>query len=245
MDHRSPSRLIALLLVLPLGGCLTTRLEYDRMTGTAYPQEETVDGEPVNLTSIYFQGDVLLAVDEDDQNIAPLTGPVDPLDPDQYDYITTAELETLEMANRASSVGPEEFDCSFLFFNGTCTRYHLYGIVVNHYREYDNGTRSTTALGLMYNSTQRSAFVNYYKAETLQTNNAKFLRSTAHEIGHAFNLSHCDGDGSSTIMNQTGVVGDSFVFEFSSSSLDHLQNHDRDAVWPGISSRDYSCPHVH
>ena len=97
----------------------------------------------------------------------------------------------------------------------------------------------------MYNSSQRRAFANFYKNTTLNSDNAKYLRSSAHELGHAFNMSHCDGDGSTTIMNQTGVVGNSFDYEFSASSLDHLQNHDKDAVWPGISSRDYACPHVH
>lgn len=245
MVARIPRLVATLALVIPFSACLTTRLEYDRMTGTAYPQEEVVSGETVNLTSMYLQGDVLLTVLEDDQNIAPLTGPADPLDPDQYDYITTAELDTLEMANRSSPVGKSEFSCSFWIFRGTCTRYHVYGIVANHFREADNGTRPTSTLGLMYNSPQRRAFVGYYKNATVQGDNAKYLRSTAHEIGHAFNLNHCDGDGSSTIMNQTGTVGDTFVYEFSTSSLVHLQDHDRDAVWPGISSRDYACPHVH
>ena len=91
----------------------------------------------------------------------------------------------------------------------------------------------------------RSAFVTLYKNSVVSTDNGKYLRSTAHEIGHAFNLNHCDGDGSTTIMNQTGTVGDTYSYEFSSDSLDHLQDHDRDSVWPGIGPRDYDCPHVH
>jgi len=238
-------RLPSLLLLALLTGCTSARLEYDRMTGTAFPQPETVAGDTVDFTSMYLQGNRLLAVLENDTAIAPLTGPFDPTDPNQYDYITTAELETLELANRASPVGSLAWTCSFWIFSGTCTRYHLYGIVVDHYREKDSGTRSTTSLGLMYNSAERRAFVNYYKNSTVNGDNAKYLRSAAHEAGHAFNMNHCDGDGSTTIMNQTGTVGDSFTYEFSSSSLDHLQNHDEGAMWPGISSRDYDCPHVH
>lgn len=245
MTHRAVETLCIVILLAGSAACTTGRVEYDRMTGTAYPQPENVSGDDVNFTTMYLQGDILLDVQEDDSGIAALTGPADPSDPDQYDYITAAEIETLEMANRDDPVTESEWPCEFWIFDGTCTRYHVYGVVVDHYYEYADGTRSTGLLGWMYASADRSAFVNFYKNSTLSGDNAKYLRSAAHEVGHAFNLSHCDGDGSTTIMNQTGVVGDSYSYEFSSSSLEHLQDHDRDAVWPGISGRDYGCPHVH
>ena len=243
-----PRRCVAIIWVLPcvLGvGCTSAELEYDRMTGTVFPQPETVAGDQVTLTSIYLQGDLLLGVDEDDTGIAALTGPADPMDPDQYDYINPAEIDALEAAHRSAGITEDSWPCSFWVFSGTCTRYHVYGIVVDHYEEEDDGTRDTSAMGWMYSANDRSAFVNYYRNSTNNSDNGKFLRSTAHEIGHAFNLNHCDGDGSTTIMNTTGTVGNSYTYEFSASSLDHLQNHARTAVWPGISSRDYACPHVH
>ena len=233
------------ILLFGLSACTTVKLEYDRMTGTAFPKSETLDGEEVTLGTIYLQGNILLVEDQDDTSIAPLTGPFDPTDPDQYDYITKAELETIELANRSTPVGAREWECEFGIFDGTCREYHLYGIVVNHYREKDDGTRSTGSMGLMYDPVERSAFVNYYKNSTNSTDNGKYLRSTAHENGHAFNLNHCDGDGSTTIMNQTSVVGGSYTYEFSSSSLDHLQNHDKETVWPGSGPRHYNCPHAH
>ncbi|MGP0565485.1 MULTISPECIES: hypothetical protein [unclassified Nitrospina] len=245
------SRIALVLALTILIGCTTTRIEYDRMTGTQYPQPETVSGAEVNLTTIYWQGERVVTVDENTTNIAPLTGPANPLDPDQYDYINPAELETLETANRRDPIGPVTFDCGF--WNAfTCTRYHLYGVVVDHYREGDCGVacRSTTTLGLMYAgaggaTNDRSAFVSFWKNSTVNSDNAKYLRSTAHEVGHGFNLNHCDGDGSTTIMNSTGTVGDTYNYQFSASSLDHLQNHDDNEVWPGVSPRDYACPHVH
>ena len=245
MRTGTPFWIAALAIVWALGGCTTARLEYDRMTGTAFPQPETVSGEEVNFTSIYLQGDRLLTVMEDDTGIAPLTGPFDPTDPDQYDYITFAEFETLVTANRDDPIGPVSFDCSFWIFDGTCTRYHVHGIVVDHFFEEADGTRSETLMGWMYDPDTRSGFVNFYKHPTNNGDNAKYLRSAAHEVGHAFNLGHCDGDGSTTIMNQTGTVGDTFVYEFSAQSLDHLQNHDDDAVWPGVGPRHYGCTHVH
>lgn len=244
MTCRACTLTVALFVSALLAGCTSARLEYDRMTGTAFPQAETVSSETVNLTTIYLQGDILLIVDENDTNIAPLTGPPNPADPDQYDYLTLAELETVENANRISPVDKVEWSCGFWIFKTTCTRYHLYGIVVNHYAEI-GGVERTDLMGWMFDPVSRSAFVNFYKHSTNSGNNAKYLRSTAHEAGHAFNLSHCDGDGSTTIMNQTRIVGDTFNYEFSSGSLDHLQNHPKSAVWPGIGPRHYACPHVH
>ena len=104
--------------------------------------------------------------DQDDISIAPLTGPFDSTDPDQYDYITKAELETIELANRSTPFGVREWECEFWLFDGTCREYHVYGIVVNHYREKDDGTRSSGSMGLMYDPVERSAFVNYYKNST-------------------------------------------------------------------------------
>jgi len=226
-------------------GCTSAQVEYDRMTGTAFPAETVFGGETVNFTTIYLQGNILLTVMEDDTGIAPLTGPADPADPNQYDYINPAELETLEMANRSTPAGPTSRPCSFWIFDGTCTRYHVWGVVVNHYEEKADGTRSMSALGWMSDPVLRSSFANYYRNTTVSTHNQKYLRSAAHEVGHAFNLNHCDGDGATTIMNQTGVVGDAYTYEFSAASLEHLQDHPKEAVWPGIGPRHYSCPHVH
>lgn len=244
--------LAGLLALLTLSGCDSARLEYDRMTGTQYPQPVTVAGEEVNFTTIFWQGERLLTVVEDTTNIAPLTGPANPLDPNQYDYITAAELETVEANNRNLSIAAESYSCG-LWNAFTCTRHHLYGVVVNHYFEDNCGAtcRMTGIMGIMYSGyaagslDDRSAFANFWKNTTVSGNNGKYLRSAAHEAGHAFNLLHCDGDGSTTIMNQTWKVGDTYTYEFSASSLDHLQNHPDDAVWPGTGTFDTVCPHVH
>lgn len=240
--HHIPMVLVALLAT---SACTTARLEYDRMTGTVFPQPATRNGTNYTLGTIYVQGSILLAVIEDDTAIAPLTGPANPADPNQYDYITEAEIDTVTMANRSSPVNGREWPCGWWIFNGTCREYNVWGLVANHFAENDDGTRDTGALGLMIDSALRSGFVNYYRNTTVNSDNPRYLRSTAHEIGHSFNLNHCDGDGSTTIMNQTGTITADWVFEFSAASLDHLQNHVKTAVWPGIGARNYACPHVH
>jgi hypothetical protein len=75
----------------------------------------------------------------------------------------------------------------------------------------------------------------------------RYLRTTIHEAGHGFNLLHSDGDGSITIMNQTGSLGANWTHNFSNISCTHLQSHTLNAVRPGGeafgSSR--SCNNLH
>jgi hypothetical protein len=205
------------------------------MTGTAFPPAQTVSGKTVTLESIFATVPLVLKVDEDTTNIAPLTGPANPADPFQYDYITEAELDTVEAANRTSPVGPDTWSCGFWIFSGTCRKYYIYGLVVDHYYEQSNGTRRTGVMGIMWTS-DCSSFANFYKNSTINSDGGKYLRSAAHELGHAFNLHHGDGDGSTTIMNQTGTVGNSYVYEFSSDSKAHLKDHPRPCRSPGVAT---------
>lgn len=231
---------LAAFMSIGLSGCTHVILEYDRMTGTLFPADVTTDdGDTVSLGSIYETGKIALSVIEDDTGIAPLTGPTDPGDPDEYDYITDAELETLVAANRDSIIDSTSWVCFTFIFSFYCTHYHVYGVVVDHYRETDKGVRRTDSLGRMYDPTLRSGFVNFYKNSINRTENDKYLRSTAHELGHAFNLNHEDGDYSTTIMTKTSYVGDTFVYEFSKASLEHLKDHPKEYVWPGLGPRHY------
>ena len=91
-------KFILVLVVVAATGCTTARIEYDRMTGTQYPQPETVSGEEVNLTTIYWQGEKLISVDENTTNIAPLTGTINPADPNEFDYIDPSEPASLHQS---------------------------------------------------------------------------------------------------------------------------------------------------
>ncbi|WP_447978400.1 hypothetical protein [Candidatus Nitrospira bockiana] len=235
MDHEGMKWLASGLLLLGISsaGCVTTHLEFDRMTGSAFPAAQTVDGDQVTLTSIYANAGHVLVVNEDETDI-PALGGEDLID---EDCITNAELDALETDHRASQVEAASFECGWGWFRTTCTRYHLYGVVVNHYGTNSSGTSCDTGLlGRMWSTSKRQAFAMYYKNSTVNGNPKKYLRSAAHEIGHAYNLHHEDGDGSTTIMNQTGVVGDSFVYEFSDTSQTHLKEHPAQCKFPGTGS---------
>lgn len=217
---------ITVILGLVVSGCTSVQLEFDRMTGTAYPPAQTVGGNTVDLGSIYIDAGKLLVIDEDDTNIAPLT-----VSGSQKQCITNAETDSLMAANRNSVTGKTTRVCSSF----VCTDYHLYGIVVDHF-----GSNSSTnacsfgLLGRMWRTADRSGFAMFYSNSDVSGDGAKFLRSAAHEIGHAYNLHHEDGDGSSTIMNQTSVVGSSFSYTFSTTSETHLDDHPDGCKYPGV-----------
>jgi hypothetical protein len=84
----------------------------------------------------------------------------------------------------------------------------------------------------MWQGHTRSAFAIFYRTNTIQTSGAEYLRTTAHEIGHAFNLHHSDGDGTS-IMTQTDDLEGEPVFAFSDQSREHLENHPAQCKFPG------------
>jgi len=229
---------IAGVALLALSGCVSTQIEYDRMTNTGFPANQTVGGKTVSITSIYATESYIVGVSQDQTNIAALTGPANPADPNQYDYITEAELDTVEQANRSSPVGKINWLCFTMgIVPSYCTLYHIYGLVVNHWYEDPDGDRDQNTLGIAWTTSNRRAFANFWRNTTVSGNAGKYLRSTAHEIGHVFNLHHADGNGTTDIMNQTGVVGNSYVYEFqAAASKDHLRDHSDRCKYPGLSA---------
>lgn len=220
------------LLALSTSACVRTQLEFDRMIDTAYPATQTVGGVPVTLRSIYSDAGKTLIVNYDTDDIQPLSL----FEPNRPPYIrspqmciTNAELDAVMAANRSSSTEPTT---RWPLRGAT---YHLYGVVVGHF-----GSNSTTnacdltLLGRMWRTTDRSGFAMFYRNPIVSADNRRYLRSVAHEIGHAFNLHHQDGDGATTIMNQTGVVGSNYTYTFSAQSQTHLDDHPDECKYPGV-----------
>ncbi len=192
-------------IVIPILSCLLVScvsLEFDRMTGTAFPSQQMVYGQPVTLSTIYNDAGIKLTVEEDETTIQPLSIAQD-------DCISDAELDTLEIGHRHLSIFPTAA-CPFQF----CNTYHLYGVVVNHYGEVLDACVPEFILGKMWQGHTRSAFAIFHRMNTIQTDGAAYLRTTAHEIGHAFNLHHSDGDGTSIMTQSDDLVG-AMVYGFS------------------------------
>lgn len=226
--------ILGICLPLFLGGCSSTHLEFDRMTGTAFPPEVVRDGEKYTLSSIYGAAGPVLTVDEDDTEIVPLF----------KDCISDAELDSLEAGRRQTQVTSTTMPCTILGVERTCTQFHLYGVVVNHFAANDDGSCRKDVLGRMWTTGNRQAFAMFYQNSDVSSDPAKYLRSAAHEIGHAFNLHHDDGDGASSLMDQTGVVGDNFVYTFTENSKTHLSKHPVNCRFPGMGSF-FECASEH
>lgn len=195
-------------------------LEFDRMSGTAFPTQQMINGQAVALKSIYDDAGVKLDVQEDETGIEPLNIA-------ENACISDAELSTLEDGHRHLSLFPNSV-CPFQF----CNTYHLYGLVVDHHAEFLDACVPGFILGKMWQGHTRSAFAIFYAMTTIQTNGPEYLRTTAHEIGHAFNLHHSDGDGTSIMTQSDDLTGDP-VFRFSEQSKDHLANHPSQCKYPG------------
>ncbi|GKS60411.1 hypothetical protein YTPLAS18_39380 [Nitrospira sp.] len=216
-DFRKAVRLL-LLTSLHLSGCVA--LEFDRMTGTTFPPQHMVNGQPVTLESIYDDAGISLEVEEDETTIVPLNIA-------NNDCISDAELDALENGHRHLSLFPSSA-CGLAI----CNTYHLYGVVVDHYGEVLDACIPEFVLGKMWQSHTRSAFAIFYAMNTLQTDGPAYLRTTAHEAGHGFNLHHSDGDGTS-IMTQTDDLTGDPVYAFSPQSNEHLDTHPAPCKFPG------------
>lgn len=212
---RSPASVAILLALCLLGlACDQVELEFDKMTGTTFPQPQTVGNTTVSLSSIYLnQGLVNLIVDEDDTSIAPLGG----------EGITDAELDLFEWAFRDTPITPS-----------WSTTYRLYGLVADYYHESADGTLMKMDGGVMWKTEFRSAFAIFYKAALIQ-DPEKYLLAVAHEVGHAFNLHHEDANATTKTVMYSPIpnIGDA-NYEFSADSIDHLLNHPEDCRRPGI-----------
>jgi hypothetical protein len=219
-----------------LSGCTYYILEYDRMTGTAFPQPQTVAGNTVSLKSIYADAGYRLEVREDTTSMAALP----------QDYINEAELDALEVAHRSSPVEPDRGKCPRWFYGFLCWRYYVWGVVVYHYYENNDGVQEPDTMGRMWSFSNRRAFANFYRHPYVNGDPGRYLRSTAHEIGHAFSLHHPDGaDDATSLMNTTASVGSNYTYRFSPNSLDHLKNHPAACVRPGIGTFSPTIPSCH
>ena len=201
-------------------------LEVDRMTGiAAIPtgQVPPAGGAAFDLEGIFDQVAITVVVDNDDTNIPDLSGP--------GNCYSTAELTSLLNDNRDQTPPT----------NGNWNVWA--GMVTCH----DLG-----ALGIMWRTTNRDAFAVFDDAFSGADKDEKILRTSAHELGHALNLYHDDGDdqcsGSdtgTTIMNQTGNLDTNWGYGWSVASRNHFNNDPDASMEPGTSTAFCACTGSH
>ncbi len=114
-------------------------------------------------------------------------------------------------------------------------------------------------LGEMFDKATRSRFAVFGPAHAGPDQVRRILRTTAHELGHALNLFHNDGNGDvqccarlgssrtgTSIMNADRCLQQgSTSFGFSAAEERHLLHHDIDAVRPGSKIKWDECPKTH
>jgi hypothetical protein len=210
-SHRA---LLLCTLAAALAACTETRLELDKMAGTAFPGTVTVDGEVVTIPRIFARGDVLIVVDEDQTAIAPLAG---------VDCLDAAASDALVLANRQSPIDSDTYSC----YGFTCTRHHVYGIIADHLNCGDATVAGET------DTANRESFVVYFAHPNISisaTQHSEFtlLRTAAHELGHAFNLHHADNVGQTLMLTGSGTTN----LVLSNLSRTHLRDHPDDKKYP-------------
>ena len=205
----------------------TVYLELDRMTDAKYPQSHTISGVDSWLPDIYKTGDVSLSVDTTENNIDLLTEDFDLEDdiPSTGSAISLAEISSFFYRFRDTEIGAKCLVSRWGIFRRIETRYHVWGLILNHTLQGDSNK-----LGLMWDDNHRSAFVIFYAHPDLRNNDKRLLQTTAHELGHTFNLHHEDGS-SPSIMAQ-GVTLPSLRF-LTDTSKKHLKEHPAIYKYPG------------
>jgi Tetratricopeptide repeat len=224
-------------------------LEIDVMKGSKLPPGEVssrgepnppveFEGRTFTLKDIFSRANLNLQISASDQEI-PMLGDGNVSDGDLNDLMETFSKRP------ASSDNNNNMYAYFVIVNGLIMRPGGDGIL----------RPAPGILGAMWDQGFRKGTAVFYKNELVNTQPIAYLRTSAHEIGHQFNLHHRDGDVTNasgtqkkfSIMNQTGVIMEyggwpqGISLEFGPLEVKHLSSHDIRFVAPGKSPFSPKC----
>jgi len=229
-------------------------IEIDRMDQTKLPPGETssqdpsgsnppleFEGKTHSLKGIFSKAGINLEVSATDQKI-PLLGD---------ENYTNADLSSLMniYSKRGTITDNENMYAYLIIVNGIIMTPSPDGIL----------RPRPSILGAMWDIERRRGTAVFYKNQTISNDSVAYLRTSAHEIGHQFNLHHRDGNATKvngsvkkfSIMNQTGVISDyggwpdGVLLEFGPLESKHLSQHNFQFVAPGMSRFDGKCDAEH
>jgi hypothetical protein len=207
-------------------------LEMDKMEGTEFPPNSVdFEGKKYNLQSIYSEAGLTLEVDSDESTISNLKGP--------HAAYKDGELDSLMKAHRNPFAQGDKISAWLVVVNGL--------FYDENPPEGQEPGPSPAILGRMFDPQQRLGTAVFYANDMIRTDPKAFLRTTAHEVGHQFNLHHPDGTSFTqngitkyTIMNQTRIIRGSsegwplaIGFKFGDQESIHLSSHPIKNVKPG------------
>ena len=209
-------------------------LEVDSLSGVgSLPANQTppAGGGPFSLPDIYEPLGIFVTVERDDTNVTDLAA---------GSCYSNAELDSLLIANRDQDP-PSDGNWNLWAGFVTC---------------FDVSNPALIVLGSMWRTGafERDGFAIFEDAFTqLGLGNEYILRATAHELGHALNLYHNDGDdqcsGSSTgttIMNTlAGLDLAAWGYGWSADAREHMNDHPESSIEPGTATPACSCTATH
>ena len=135
-------------------------------------------------------------------------------------------------------------------FNATAPSgyWHMHGAMMTRYT-------NSGVLGIMYRTGDRRGFAVFSNAFSGANREAFMLRTTAHELGHALNLFHSDGNANNngspaggqgrTIMNQTWTLANDWGYTWHTNSMNHLNNHPVNRIQPNTGHGFDQCISTH
>lgn len=186
-------------------------MEFDALEDVPVPQYYIFRNNSLStMRKEYTECGWILEISYDDTSVA---------DPQAGSPFTTADMYSFWQANASVPSGSDYMHGAFL----TDDNQGLLGIMF----------MNTGSVPSLPNAERRQGFAVFRNAFNQANREQFYLRTTMHEAGHGFNLLHGDGDGAQTIMNQTGTVGNNFIYNFSNISCTHLGSHAIGAVAPG------------
>jgi hypothetical protein len=210
------------------------RLEVDRQTGIGgIPQGVVQGGGNWDLWSIYALLSLGVDVIEDDTNIPDLAGAC----------YSLGEMDAFFAANQdAASADPGDWnvwagmvDCD--------TNPTVLG------RMFRNASNERDGFAVFVTTVQGSCITaGTCACGIAATANQAILRTTAHELGHALNLCHQNGDSAcigcagTTIMNQSGTTGPGWSYTWSTAASNHISSAAQLCIEPGTSTGFGVCP---
>src|SRR5690349_11729972 len=149
------------------------KLEMDKMKGTEFPPNSVeFEGKNHSLHSIYSEAGLTLEVNSDESTIPDLKGP--------SAAYKDSELDSLMKAHRSPFAQGDKISAWLVVVNGL--------FYAEDPQEGQEPGPDPTILGRMFDPQQRLGTAVFYANDMIRTDPKAFLRTTAHEVGHQFNL---------------------------------------------------------
>ncbi len=171
------------------------KLEIDKISGTQLPPSNVIfENHEFDLKSIFLNAGLNLNIKTNETDLPDLSGP--------DGAYSLGELDNLMQKHRNTEIIENDMNAYLVVVNG-----------VYFNEEPERYGPDHDVLGIMFDLSKRLGTAVFYGNDMINSDPYAFLRTSAHELGHQFNLQHTDagsyfkdGHRRFTIMNQTRII---------------------------------------